>query len=171
MPSLLNCVILLSCLMKSPLASTKVKTLKFVAKSDGTEEVEDNGIRRWSIEAKEKEMKAASKAALSRVRSLFVFAVDETSKSSFSRLPSGFKLMRVLDLETLQSMNSRMNCSRSMRVEACWTLAHEGTEARYDGRIRRYRDLDEVGQRNMRAGATRLSWLWFDRIEMTGDSM
>ncbi|KAK8516700.1 hypothetical protein V6N12_049421 [Hibiscus sabdariffa] len=116
-------------------------------------------------------MKAASKAALSRVRSLFVFAVDETSKSSFSRLPSGFKLMRVLDLETLQSMNSRMNCSRSMRVEACWTLAHEGTEARYDGRIRRYRDLDEVGQRNMRAGATRLSWLWFDRIEMTGDSM
>ncbi|KAK9001645.1 hypothetical protein V6N11_083424 [Hibiscus sabdariffa] len=44
-------------------------------------------------------MKAASKAALSRVRSLFVFTVDETSKSSFNRLPSGFKLLRVLDLE------------------------------------------------------------------------
>ncbi|KAK9001643.1 hypothetical protein V6N11_083422 [Hibiscus sabdariffa] len=75
------------------------KSVKFVAKSDGTEEVEDNGIRRWSIEVKEKEMKAASKAALSQVRSLFVFAVDETSKTSFNRLPSGFKLMRVLDLE------------------------------------------------------------------------
>ncbi|GMJ08206.1 RESISTANCE TO PSEUDOMONAS SYRINGAE 3, RESISTANCE TO P. SYRINGAE PV MACULICOLA 1 [Hibiscus trionum] len=75
------------------------KSVKFVAKSDGTEEVEDNGIRRWSIEAKEKEMKAASKAALSRVRSLLVFAIDETSKTSFNRLPSGFKLMRVLDLE------------------------------------------------------------------------
>ncbi|GMJ08204.1 RESISTANCE TO PSEUDOMONAS SYRINGAE 3, RESISTANCE TO P. SYRINGAE PV MACULICOLA 1 [Hibiscus trionum] len=75
------------------------KSLKFVAKSDGTQEVEDSGIRRWSVEAKEKEMKAASKAALSRLRSLFVFAVDETSKTSFNRLPSGFKLMRVLDLE------------------------------------------------------------------------
>ncbi|KAK9001662.1 hypothetical protein V6N11_083441 [Hibiscus sabdariffa] len=75
------------------------KSVKFVAKSYGTEEVEDIGIHRWSIEAKEKEMKAASKAAISRVRSLFVFAVDETSKTSFNRLPSGFKLMRVLDLE------------------------------------------------------------------------
>ncbi|KAK9001663.1 hypothetical protein V6N11_083442 [Hibiscus sabdariffa] len=75
------------------------KSVKFVAKSDGTDDVEDSGIRRWSIEAKEKEMKASSKAALSRVRSLLVFAVDETSKTSFSRLPSGFKLMRVLDLE------------------------------------------------------------------------
>ncbi|KAK9001658.1 hypothetical protein V6N11_083437 [Hibiscus sabdariffa] len=44
-------------------------------------------------------MKAPSKAALSRVCSLFVFAVDETSKSSFNRLRSGFKLLRVLDLE------------------------------------------------------------------------
>ncbi|KAK8516720.1 hypothetical protein V6N11_007492 [Hibiscus sabdariffa] len=75
------------------------KSVKFVAKSDGTDDVEDSGIRRWSIEAKEKEMKASSKAALSRVRSLLVFAVDETSKTSFNRLPSGFKLMRVLDLE------------------------------------------------------------------------
>ncbi|KAK8481632.1 hypothetical protein V6N11_071054 [Hibiscus sabdariffa] len=75
------------------------KSIKFVAKSDGREEIEDNGIRRWSIEAKEKEMKGASKTALSRVRSLFVFAVDETSIASFNRLPSSFKLMRVLDLE------------------------------------------------------------------------
>ncbi|KAK8561092.1 hypothetical protein V6N12_048168 [Hibiscus sabdariffa] len=75
------------------------KSIKFAAKSDGREEIEDDGIRRWSIEAKGKEMKAASETALSRVRSLFVFAVDETSKSSFNRLPSGFKLMRVLDLE------------------------------------------------------------------------
>ncbi|KAE8687400.1 hypothetical protein F3Y22_tig00111022pilonHSYRG00671 [Hibiscus syriacus] len=77
------------------------KSIKCAARSDGKEEVEDGGIRRWSIEAKEKEMKAASETALSRVRSLFVFAVDETSKSSFNRLPSGFKLMRVLDLEDI----------------------------------------------------------------------
>ncbi|KAK8516711.1 hypothetical protein V6N12_049432 [Hibiscus sabdariffa] len=73
--------------------------MKFVAKSNGTEEVEDSGIHRWSVKAKENEMKAGSKAALSRVRSLFVFAVDETSKTSFNGLPFGFKLMRVLDLE------------------------------------------------------------------------
>ncbi|KAL4353198.1 hypothetical protein GQ457_06G000900 [Hibiscus cannabinus] len=75
------------------------KSIKFVAKSDGKEEIGDDGIRRWSIEAKENEMKATRKTALSRVRSLFVFAVNETSNSSFNRLPSGFKLMRVLDLE------------------------------------------------------------------------
>ncbi|KAL4354185.1 hypothetical protein GQ457_06G001060 [Hibiscus cannabinus] len=75
------------------------KSIKFVAKSDGEEEIGDDGIRRWSIEAKGKEMKGASETALSRVRSLFVFAVNETSKFSFNRLPSGFKLMRVLDLE------------------------------------------------------------------------
>ncbi|KAE8684715.1 Detected protein of unknown function [Hibiscus syriacus] len=80
------------------LALSISKSEKFLAKSDG-KEVEDNGIRRWSIEAKEKEMKAAGKAALSRIRSLFVFAVDETSKSSLTRLPSGFKLLSVLDLE------------------------------------------------------------------------
>ncbi|KAK8561095.1 hypothetical protein V6N12_048171 [Hibiscus sabdariffa] len=75
------------------------KSIKFAAKSDGKEEIGDDGIRRWSIEAKGKEMKGASETALSQVRSLFVFAVDETSKSSFNRPPSGFKLMRVLDLE------------------------------------------------------------------------
>ncbi|GMJ03681.1 RESISTANCE TO PSEUDOMONAS SYRINGAE 3, RESISTANCE TO P. SYRINGAE PV MACULICOLA 1 [Hibiscus trionum] len=75
------------------------KSIKFVAKSDGKEEVEDDRFRRWSIEAREKQMKATRKTALSRVRSLFIFAVNETSKSSFNRLPSGFKLMRVLDLE------------------------------------------------------------------------
>ncbi|KAL4352851.1 hypothetical protein GQ457_06G000970 [Hibiscus cannabinus] len=75
------------------------KSIKFVAISYGEEEIGDDGIRRWSIEAKGKEMKGASETALSRVRSLFVFAVDETSESSFNRLPSGFKLLRVLDLE------------------------------------------------------------------------
>ncbi|KAK8491565.1 hypothetical protein V6N11_063059 [Hibiscus sabdariffa] len=75
------------------------RSIKFVAISDGKEEIGDDGIRRWSIEAKGKEMKGASETALSRLRSLFVFAVDETSKSSFNRLPSGFKLMRVLQLE------------------------------------------------------------------------
>ncbi|KAE8706063.1 hypothetical protein F3Y22_tig00110407pilonHSYRG00006 [Hibiscus syriacus] len=75
------------------------KSVKLVAKSDGKEEVKDDGTRRWSIEAKGNELKAASETALSRVRALFVFAVDGTSKSSFNKLPSGFKLMRVLDLE------------------------------------------------------------------------
>ncbi|KAE8695222.1 Detected protein of unknown function [Hibiscus syriacus] len=75
------------------------KSIKFFTKFDGKEEVEDDGIRRWSIEAKEGEMKTKRTTALSRVRSLLVFAVSETSKSSFNRLPSGFKLMRVLDLE------------------------------------------------------------------------
>ncbi|KAE8687399.1 Detected protein of unknown function [Hibiscus syriacus] len=77
------------------------KSIKFVAKSDGKEEVEDDGIRRCSIEAKGNEMKATRKTALSRVCSLFVFAVNETSKSSVNRLPSGFKLMGVLDLEDI----------------------------------------------------------------------
>ncbi|KAK8488870.1 hypothetical protein V6N11_071070 [Hibiscus sabdariffa] len=44
-------------------------------------------------------MKGASEIALSRVLSLLVFVVDETSKSSFNRLPYVFKMMRVLDLE------------------------------------------------------------------------
>ncbi|XP_039013215.1 disease resistance protein RPM1-like [Hibiscus syriacus] len=81
------------------LAVSISKSIKFVIKSDGIEVVEDKGIRRWSIKAKEKEMKAASMATLSRVRSLLVFAGIETSKSSFNKLTSGFKLMRVLYLE------------------------------------------------------------------------
>ncbi|XVF42770.1 hypothetical protein PTKIN_Ptkin01aG0391300 [Pterospermum kingtungense] len=82
------------------LALSISKAEKFVAKSDGKEEIEDNGIRRLSIEAKnQKEMKAAGKSSLSRLHSLFVFAVDEISRSSFNRLPSGFKLLRVLDVE------------------------------------------------------------------------
>ncbi|XWS57973.1 hypothetical protein CRYUN_Cryun09bG0219400 [Craigia yunnanensis] len=80
------------------LALSIAKAEKFVAKSDG-KEVEDHGIRRLSIEAKGKEMKAEGKSSLSQLHSLFVFAVDEISKSSFNRLPPGFKLLRVLDLE------------------------------------------------------------------------
>ncbi|XP_022718643.1 disease resistance protein RPM1-like [Durio zibethinus] len=81
------------------LALSISKEEKFVAKSDGKEEVEGDGIRRLSIEAREKEMKASGKAGLSRLRSLFVFAIDVVSQSSFNRLPFGFKLLRVLDLE------------------------------------------------------------------------
>ncbi|XWS57975.1 hypothetical protein CRYUN_Cryun09bG0219600 [Craigia yunnanensis] len=44
-------------------------------------------------------MKAEGKSSLLRLRSLFVFSVNEISKSSFNRLPPGFKLLRVLDVE------------------------------------------------------------------------
>ncbi|XP_022718668.1 LOW QUALITY PROTEIN: disease resistance protein RPM1-like [Durio zibethinus] len=71
---------------------------KFVAISDRKEAVvEDNGIRRLSIVVRDKEIKA--RKGISQLRSLFVFAVDEISKSSFNRLPSGFKLLTVLDLQ------------------------------------------------------------------------
>ncbi|XVF42774.1 hypothetical protein PTKIN_Ptkin01aG0391700 [Pterospermum kingtungense] len=84
------------------LALSISKVEKFVAKSDGKEEIEDNGIHRLSIEAKDqKEIKAAGKSSLSRLHSLFVFAVDDISRSSFNRLPSGFKLLRVLDVEDM----------------------------------------------------------------------
>ncbi|XVF06758.1 hypothetical protein REPUB_Repub06bG0078200 [Reevesia pubescens] len=71
---------------------------KFVAISDTKEAVvEDNGIHRLSIVVKDGEMKA--RKGISQLRSLFVFSVDEISKSSFTRLPSGFKLLTVLDLQ------------------------------------------------------------------------
>ncbi|XWS57969.1 hypothetical protein CRYUN_Cryun09bG0219000 [Craigia yunnanensis] len=81
------------------LAVSISETEKFVAISDRKEAVvEDNsGIRRLSIVAKDKEMKAIR--GISQLRSLFVFAVDEISKSSFNRLPSGFKLLTVMDLQ------------------------------------------------------------------------
>lgn len=84
------------------LAVTISEADKFVAKSDGKfEELEDNGIRRLSIEAKDqKEMKGAGKSStLSKLHSLFIFVVDEISRSSFKGLPSGFKFLRVLDVE------------------------------------------------------------------------
>ncbi|XWS57971.1 hypothetical protein CRYUN_Cryun09bG0219200 [Craigia yunnanensis] len=80
------------------LALSIAKAEKLVAKSDG-KEVKENRIRHLSIEAKEKEMKAEGKSSLLRLHSLFVFAVDEISKSAFNRLPPGLKLLRVLDVE------------------------------------------------------------------------
>ncbi|XWS73828.1 hypothetical protein CRYUN_Cryun02cG0163000 [Craigia yunnanensis] len=74
------------------------KEEKFVAVSDGKKGVEENGIRRFSIEVTDKEMNPSGKGT-SQLRSLFIFVVDEISKSSFNKLPSGLKLLRVLDLE------------------------------------------------------------------------
>ncbi|XP_017976946.1 PREDICTED: disease resistance protein RPM1 [Theobroma cacao] len=81
------------------LAVSISETEKFVAISDRKEAVVvgDNGIHRLSIEVRDKEMKAGK--GISKLRSLFVFAVDEISKSSCNSLPSGFKLLRVLDLQ------------------------------------------------------------------------
>ncbi|XWS73827.1 hypothetical protein CRYUN_Cryun02cG0162900 [Craigia yunnanensis] len=72
------------------------KEEKLVAVSD-EKKGEESGIRRYSIEVKDKEMKLGNGTA--QLRSLIIFVVDEISKSSFNKLPSGFKLLRVLDLE------------------------------------------------------------------------
>ncbi|XWS27615.1 hypothetical protein CRYUN_Cryun26dG0132000 [Craigia yunnanensis] len=74
------------------------ETERFLAISDGKAPIEANGIRRLSIEAKDERMEAG-KGIISQLRSLFLFPVDGISVSSFNRLPSGFKLLRVLDLE------------------------------------------------------------------------
>ncbi|XWS73829.1 hypothetical protein CRYUN_Cryun02cG0163100 [Craigia yunnanensis] len=71
------------------------KEEKLVAVSD-EKKGEESGIRRYSIEVKDKEMKLGNGTA--QLRSLIIFVVDEISKSSFNKLPSGFKLLRVLDL-------------------------------------------------------------------------
>ncbi|OMO58719.1 Disease resistance protein [Corchorus olitorius] len=75
------------------LALSISKAENFVAISD----VEDCGIRRLSIKAKEHGIKAGK--GIGKLRSLLVFTVDDISQSSFNRLPSGFKLLNVLDLE------------------------------------------------------------------------
>ncbi|XVF19619.1 hypothetical protein REPUB_Repub11eG0126400 [Reevesia pubescens] len=74
------------------------KEEKLVAVSDGKKGVEENGIRRYAIEVRNKEINPAGNGT-SQLRSLFIFVVDEISKSSFNKLPSGLKLLRVLDLE------------------------------------------------------------------------
>ncbi|XVF47010.1 hypothetical protein PTKIN_Ptkin03bG0074700 [Pterospermum kingtungense] len=70
---------------------------KLVAVSDVKEGGEESGIRRCAIELKDKELKLGSGTA--QLRSIIIFVVGEISKSSFNKLPSGFKLLRVLDLE------------------------------------------------------------------------
>ncbi|OMO61955.1 Disease resistance protein [Corchorus olitorius] len=78
------------------LALSISKAEKFISEFDG-KEVEESGIRRLSIETKEKEIKVCQ--GIRRLRSLFSFAGDDISQSSFNMLASGFKLLRVLDLE------------------------------------------------------------------------
>ncbi|OMO69886.1 Disease resistance protein [Corchorus capsularis] len=79
------------------LALSISKVENFVAISDG-KGVEDCGIRRLSIEATEHGIKAGK--GIGKLRSLLAFIVDDyISQSSFNRLPPGFKLLTVLDLE------------------------------------------------------------------------
>ncbi|KAF3440147.1 hypothetical protein FNV43_RR18425 [Rhamnella rubrinervis] len=71
---------------------------KFCAVYDGTEDMEHFGARRLSIIlARDKEIKAWT--GMSQLRSFLVFASDMDASSSSNKLPSGFKLLRVLDLE------------------------------------------------------------------------
>ncbi|XWS71401.1 hypothetical protein CRYUN_Cryun03dG0135200 [Craigia yunnanensis] len=74
------------------------KEEKIVTVSDGKKGVEENGIRRCSIEVTHKELNPGGKET-SQLRSLFLFVVDEISESSLTKLPYGLKLLRVLDLE------------------------------------------------------------------------
>ncbi|OMO76982.1 Disease resistance protein [Corchorus olitorius] len=67
---------------------------KIVVVSDGRNGVEENGIRRCSMTMKGEGIQPGN--GLSQLRSLFIFVVGE---SSFNKLSSGFKLLRVLDLE------------------------------------------------------------------------
>ncbi|KAK5803625.1 hypothetical protein PVK06_031273 [Gossypium arboreum] len=67
----------------------------FLAACDGEKGEEQRGNHRCSIQVKDKEIKTGN--GTSQLRSLIIFVVDETCK--FNELPSGLKLLRVLDLE------------------------------------------------------------------------
>ncbi|GMI97488.1 RESISTANCE TO PSEUDOMONAS SYRINGAE 3, RESISTANCE TO P. SYRINGAE PV MACULICOLA 1 [Hibiscus trionum] len=76
-------------------ALSMAKEESFVAEWNGDKGVEEEGIHRYSVRVKDKEMTTGN--GTSQLRSLIVFVVDESSK--FNKLPSGLKLLRVLDLE------------------------------------------------------------------------
>ncbi|KAE8665104.1 hypothetical protein F3Y22_tig00112686pilonHSYRG00021 [Hibiscus syriacus] len=71
------------------------KEEKFLAACNGDKGVEDEGIHRYSVRVKDEELAAGN--GTSQLRSLIIFVVDESSK--FNKLPSGLKLLRLLDLE------------------------------------------------------------------------
>ncbi|MBA0558058.1 hypothetical protein Golob_015095 [Gossypium lobatum] len=76
-------------------ALSKSKEESFLAACDGEKGEEQRGNHRCSIQVKDKEIKTGN--GTSQLRSLIIFVVDETCK--FNELPSGLKLLRVLDLE------------------------------------------------------------------------
>ncbi|XP_059631965.1 disease resistance protein RPM1-like [Cornus florida] len=59
---------------------------------------EENGVRRLSIKQGDRELLKSWKC-MSHLRSLFVFVVNAISPSLSTTLPSGLRLLRVLDLE------------------------------------------------------------------------
>ncbi|KAK8489039.1 hypothetical protein V6N11_013200 [Hibiscus sabdariffa] len=75
------------------------KEEKIVAVSDGKKGIEENGSRRYSIQVTGNEIMPGN--GTSQLRSLIVFVVGEMSKSLHYELPSGLKLLRVLDLENV----------------------------------------------------------------------
>ncbi|KAK8595854.1 hypothetical protein V6N12_064363 [Hibiscus sabdariffa] len=76
-------------------ALSMAKEEGFVAAFNGDIGVEEKGIHRCSIQVKDKEITTGN--GTSQLRSLIIFVVDESS--TFNKLPSGLKLLRVLDLE------------------------------------------------------------------------
>ncbi|KAK8489038.1 hypothetical protein V6N11_013199 [Hibiscus sabdariffa] len=75
------------------------KKENFVAVSDGKKGIEENGSRRYSIQVTDN--KKMPGIGTSQLRSLVIFVVEELSKSLHYELPSGLKLLRVLDLENV----------------------------------------------------------------------
>ncbi|GMI97487.1 RESISTANCE TO PSEUDOMONAS SYRINGAE 3, RESISTANCE TO P. SYRINGAE PV MACULICOLA 1 [Hibiscus trionum] len=76
-------------------ALSMAKEESFVAACSGDKGAEEEGIHRYSVRVKDKEIKTGN--GTSKLRSLIIFVVDESCK--FNKLPSGLKLLRVLDLE------------------------------------------------------------------------
>ncbi|KAK8596062.1 hypothetical protein V6N12_064562 [Hibiscus sabdariffa] len=75
------------------------KKENFVAVSDGKKGTEENGSRRYSIQVTDNKIMPG--IGMSQLRSLVIFVVEELSKSLHYELPSGLKLLRVLDLENV----------------------------------------------------------------------
>ncbi|CAK7328846.1 unnamed protein product [Dovyalis caffra] len=63
----------------------------------GTEVVEEIRARRLSVQASDKKLE--SWASMSHLRSLFMFVIGAPSMSSLHSIPSGFRLLRVLEME------------------------------------------------------------------------
>ncbi|KAK8596063.1 hypothetical protein V6N12_064563 [Hibiscus sabdariffa] len=75
------------------------KKENFVAVSDGKKGTEENGSRSYSIQVTDNKIMPG--IGMSQLRSLVIFVVEELSKSLHYELPSGLKLLRVLDLENV----------------------------------------------------------------------
>ncbi|XP_021802932.1 disease resistance protein RPM1-like [Prunus avium] len=79
------------------LALSKSEKEKFGAVYDGKEVMDEVQVRRLSIQTTGGEIKLGT--GMAQLRSFLVFVTDVSSSSSSNTLPSGCKLLRVLDLE------------------------------------------------------------------------